>query len=129
MERAGIAGLTFHDLRGTAVPRLALAGATEAEIVTLTGHTLRDMRSILDAHTLARDPPLGESAIRKPERRTKIPERPPERRVSVTSSEEKSAGKSEWLQFVDTFRTMCIVPNADLFLLFERVRKNPQLDL
>ena len=74
VERAGIAGLTFHDLRGTAVTRLALAGATEAEIVTLTGHTLRDVRSILDAHYLARDPALGESAIRKLERRTKNPE-------------------------------------------------------
>mgnify|MGYP001766562882 CR=1 FL=1 len=74
-EKAGIADLTFHDLRGTAVTRLALAGATEAEIVTLTGHTLRDVRSILDAHYLARDPALGESAIRKLERRTKTPDR------------------------------------------------------
>jgi integrase len=29
-KRAGIQGVTFHDLRGTAVTRLALAGATEA---------------------------------------------------------------------------------------------------
>lgn len=72
--KAGIVGLTFHDLRGTAVTRLALAGATEAEIATLTGHTLRDVRAILDSHYLARDPALGESAIRKLERRTKIPD-------------------------------------------------------
>lgn len=30
--------------------RLALAGCTEAEIATLTGHLLRDVRSIFDAH-------------------------------------------------------------------------------
>jgi hypothetical protein len=54
--------------RGTAVTRLALAGRTEAEIATITGHTLRGMRSILDSHYLHRDPALTESAIRKLER-------------------------------------------------------------
>jgi len=68
--KAGITGVTFNDLRGTAVTRLALAECTEAEIATITGHSLRDVRSILDAHYLARDPALGESAIRKLERRT-----------------------------------------------------------
>jgi integrase len=36
--RAGIEGLTFHDLRGTAVVMLARAGCTEAEIYSITGH-------------------------------------------------------------------------------------------
>ena len=75
---AGIVGVTFNDLRGTAVTRLALAEATEAEIATVTGHTLRDVRSILDAHYLNRDPALAESAIRKLERRTKSPDRAPD---------------------------------------------------
>jgi integrase len=66
-------GVTFNDLRGTAVTRLALAECTEAEIATITGHSLRDVRSILDAHYLHRDPALAESAIRKLERRTKAP--------------------------------------------------------
>lgn len=51
-EKAGITDLTFNDLRGTAVTRLALVGCTEAEIATITGHALRDVRSILDAHYL-----------------------------------------------------------------------------
>jgi integrase len=72
--KAGIVGLTFNDLRGTAVTRLALAGATEAEIATITGHSLRDVRSILDSHYLNRDPALGLSAIHKLERGTKIPD-------------------------------------------------------
>ena len=64
-DAAGISEITFNDLRGTAVTRLALAQATEAEIATITGHSLRDVRSILDAHYLARDPALGDSAITK----------------------------------------------------------------
>jgi integrase len=68
--KAGIVGVTFNDLRGTAVTRLALAECTEAEIATITGHSLRDVRSILDAHYLHRDPALAESAIKKLEKRT-----------------------------------------------------------
>jgi integrase len=71
---AGVVGVTFNDLRGTAVTRLALAGCTEAEIATITGHSLRDVRSILDAHYLHRDPALAESAIRKLEKGTKTPD-------------------------------------------------------
>jgi integrase len=71
--KAGIVGVTFNDLRGTAVTRLALAGATEAEIATITGHSLRDVRSILDSNYLHRDPALGRAAIRKLERGTKLP--------------------------------------------------------
>lgn len=70
---AGVVGVTFHDLRGTAVTRLALAGCTEAEIATITGHGLRDVRTILDTHYLNRDPVLAENAIRKLERGTQTP--------------------------------------------------------
>jgi integrase len=65
---AGVTGVTFHDLRGTAVTRLAVAGCTEAEIASITGHSLRDVGAILDAHYLRRDPALAESAIKKLER-------------------------------------------------------------
>ena len=77
-KRACIVGVTFHDLRGTAVTRLAIAGCTEAEIATITGHSLRSVRAILDTHYLARDPALGESAITKLERRTKTPDWAPD---------------------------------------------------
>ncbi len=73
-KTAGVVGVTFHDLRGTAVTRLALAGCTEAEIATITGHSLRSVRAILDTHYLSRDPALGDSAIRKLERGTKAPD-------------------------------------------------------
>jgi integrase len=63
--KAGISGLTFHDLRGTAVTRLAIAGATVPEIAAITGHNLKEVGTILDAHYMHRDPALGEAAIRK----------------------------------------------------------------
>ena len=50
--KAGITGLTFHDLRGSAVVRLAIADATVPQIATLTGHSLKDVEAILDAHYL-----------------------------------------------------------------------------
>jgi integrase len=62
---AGITGLTFHDLRGTAVTRFALANCTVPEIVTFTGHSLRDVHHILDAHYLNRDPALAANALAK----------------------------------------------------------------
>ena len=74
-KKAGITGLNFHDLRGTFVTRAALAGSTEAEIAAITGHSLKDVRSILDANYLSRDPQLGENAIQKLEKletRTKL---------------------------------------------------------
>jgi integrase len=72
-RRAGVVGVTFHDLRGTAVTRLALAGCTEAEIATITGLSLRSVRAIIDTHYLNRDQALGDSAITKLETRTKPP--------------------------------------------------------
>jgi hypothetical protein len=68
-KRLGITELTFHDLRGSAVTRLAVAGCTEAEIVTITGHSLGNVRSILDKQYLHRDVALAESAICKLETR------------------------------------------------------------
>src|SRR4029453_12450694 len=67
--KAGVTGLTFHDLRGTAVTRLALAGATEAEIATITGLSLDEVTFY--THYLDRDPRLAESAIVKLERGSK----------------------------------------------------------
>jgi integrase len=67
-EAVGIDGLTFQDLRGTAVTRLALAGCTEAEIATITGHSLRTVGMMLDRHYLSRDSGLAESAMAKLEK-------------------------------------------------------------
>ena len=62
---AQIEGLTFHDLRGTAVTRLALAGCTVPEIAAITGHALREVETILDAHYLGRGSGLAVAAVEK----------------------------------------------------------------
>jgi integrase len=72
-DKVGIRGLTFADLRGTAVTRLAIAGCTEAEIASITGHSMAHVRTILDRHYLFRDPALARAAIAKLERGTKSP--------------------------------------------------------
>ena len=73
-KRIGVSGVTFNDLRGTAVTRLAIAEASVPEIATFTGHSQRDVQAILDAHYLHRDPAMAKSALRKLETRTKIPD-------------------------------------------------------
>lgn len=86
--KAGVQDVTFHDLRGTAVTRLALAGCSEAEIATITGHSMRDVGAILDAHYLKRDFRLAVSAIEKLERRTNRPTALPTGEVASTAAEE-----------------------------------------
>lgn len=66
-RKAGIVGLTFHDIRGTAVTRLAEAECTNAEIASITGHAMRDVARILD-HYLARTDKIALAAIAKLER-------------------------------------------------------------
>lgn len=59
---AGVTGLHFHDLRGTAVTMLAEAGCTTPEIAAITGHSLRTVSDILDRY-LARTRHLADAAI------------------------------------------------------------------
>jgi integrase len=70
-RKAGIEGLTFHDLRGSAVTRLSLSGATPQEIAGVTGHGLADVHTMLDRHYLGARATLGEAAIRRLERKQK----------------------------------------------------------
>lgn len=74
--KAGITDLTFHDLRGTAVTRLALADCSVAQIASITGHSLKDVEGILDAHYLGGKTALADEAIKKLEKfRLKPPEK------------------------------------------------------
>lgn len=63
--KASITDLTFHDLRGTAVTRMALAGCTVAEIASISGHSLRDVETILDMHYLGSRSELARNAATK----------------------------------------------------------------
>lgn len=60
--------LRFNDLRGTAVTRLALAGCSVPQIAGFTGHSLKDVERILDAHYLGGKFELAEQAMVKLER-------------------------------------------------------------
>jgi integrase len=66
-RKAGLTGLTFHDLRGTAVTRLAEAGCSNVEIASITGHNMRDVGAILDKY-VARTDTIALAAIAKLER-------------------------------------------------------------
>lgn len=79
---AGLDGLTFSDLRGTAVTRLADAGCTTPEICAITGHSLASANVILQ-HYLARTRTQADAAILKLEnaRRTKTANQAANRKV------------------------------------------------
>jgi integrase len=64
-DNTKLGDLHFHDLRGTAVTRLALAGCTVPEIASITGHSMETVQQILDAHYLGGRVELAESAIKK----------------------------------------------------------------
>lgn len=57
-------GLTFHDLRGTAVTLLAEAGCDVPQIAAITGHTLRSASAILEKY-MARTRAQGVAAMAK----------------------------------------------------------------
>lgn len=62
MIKAGIDGLHFHDLRGTAITMLSEAGNTVPQIASVTGHSLKTVNSILEKY-LARTRHLSDAAI------------------------------------------------------------------
>lgn len=61
---AEIKGVTFNDLRGTAVTRLAEAGCTIPEIASITGHTMKSATTILEGYR-ARTHEQASAAIEK----------------------------------------------------------------
>jgi integrase len=75
-NRAGIAAdLHFHDLRGTAITRLAGVGCEVPVIASITGHSLATVTAVLDRHYFARDITAARAGIRRLERRTKTANR------------------------------------------------------
>ena len=66
-KQAGITDLHFHDLRGTAVTMLAEAGCSNAEIASITGHSMQHVETILTKYvSLTRA--LAQSAMAKLEK-------------------------------------------------------------
>lgn len=71
--RAGIADLTFHDLRGTFATRAYECGATDAEVAAVTGHGADGQQhATLRRHYLSLNLTLARECIRKLETRTAL---------------------------------------------------------
>jgi integrase len=66
-NRAGLAHLHFHDLRGTAITVLAENGCTNSEIASITGHSMKHIEKIIDTY-MARTRQLNDEAVAKLER-------------------------------------------------------------
>lgn len=65
---AGVDGLHFHDVRGTACTKLAEAGATPSEIAAMLGWTVSTVNRMLDTYQ-AMTAALSDSAVAKLERK------------------------------------------------------------
>ena len=70
-EEIGIEGKTFHDLRGTFITEARRSGSSIEDIADMSGHSITDVKSILEAHYLATDERAGNSVIVKMERKRK----------------------------------------------------------
>lgn len=66
--KAGLVGLRFHDLRGTAVTEMSLAGCTNYEIAAVTGHSEKEVDRIIKAYRGGRIE-LSDQAMAKREAR------------------------------------------------------------
>ena len=64
-RKTSLKDLHFHDLRGTAVTRLALSNCSVPEIAAITGHSMKTVQEILDAHYLGGRLELAEAAVKK----------------------------------------------------------------
>ena len=54
MQRLGISGVTFHDIRGTGISLLhRAAGLPIADIATISGHSPAEAEAIIRSHYLA----------------------------------------------------------------------------
>lgn len=63
VKKAGVNGKTFNDLRGTAITRWAERGATVPQIAALSGHSLKDVETILERHYLSKTQEMGDKVI------------------------------------------------------------------
>lgn len=69
IKRAGITGVTFHDLRGTFITKARRSGATVEEIAAASGHSIKDVTRVLEAHYLAHDEQTNDAVILKMEKK------------------------------------------------------------
>jgi integrase len=71
VAKTNIKGLTFHDLRGTFITEARRAGSSIDDIAEASGHSVSDVRSILEEHYLADNNQASDGVILKLERKRK----------------------------------------------------------
>lgn len=59
----GDTDLHFHDLRGTAITWIRVAGGSTSEIASITGHSEKTVEAVINAHYLGDQTALAERAI------------------------------------------------------------------
>ncbi|WP_052699920.1 tyrosine-type recombinase/integrase [Martelella endophytica] len=72
MARLGIEGVTFHDLRGTFITARRREGSTVEQIASISGHTISEVRSVLEKHYLADDQQASDAVILRMEAGIKV---------------------------------------------------------
>lgn len=69
--RTKIKGKTFHDLRGTFVTNARRSGSSIEDIAEMTGHSIADVKSILEVHYLAASDTTSDAVILRMEKKKK----------------------------------------------------------
>lgn len=66
--RLGIEGVTFHDLRGTFITERAREGSTAEQVAKISGHSIAEVKSVLEKHYLATDQEASDAVILRMEK-------------------------------------------------------------
>lgn len=62
-DSIGIEGVTFHDLRGTFITERRREGSTAEQIASMSGHSISEVRSVLEKHYLADDQQASDAVV------------------------------------------------------------------
>ncbi|ESX17546.1 integrase [Mesorhizobium sp. LSJC255A00] len=62
-EEINIKGVTYHDLRGTFICDRAREGSSIEDIARISGHSMAEIKSVLEKHYLATDQGLSDAVI------------------------------------------------------------------
>lgn len=68
--RLKIGAVTFHDLRGTFITERAREGSSVENIAKISGHSISEIKSVLEKHYLADDQGASDAVILRMERHT-----------------------------------------------------------
>ncbi|UNK39325.1 tyrosine-type recombinase/integrase [Shinella sp. H4-D48] len=71
VAKTSVKGKTFHDLRGTFITSARRAGASIDDIAMATGHSTKEVRSVLETHYMADDEQVRDAVIIKMERNSR----------------------------------------------------------